>query len=399
MFNLRKLALLLLALFHPLAGPAAGPGLDAAALKRIPAHMQVLVDQGTIAGAVTLVARDGEIGALDAVGWADVENKKRMRPDTIMQIMSQTKSVTGVSAMILVDEGKLDLMRAVEDYLPEFKGKQVAEKQPDGTVKLHAPKHPPTVWELMCHTSGHPFLPATGELARINFTMDHTLAEAVRGYAKEPLTVEPGTKHIYSNMGIATLGRIVEVLSGMPYERFVETRVLQPLGMKDSFFFPPEEKTGRIAMVYLVENGKLVQAHLKAQGGDPAHYRAGAKYPGPELAMFSTAADLFRFYQMLANHGTLAGKRVLSPQSVEAMLHDYTPDHSNYGLTLSVMDSGSPLLNLVNPGTFGHGGAFNTGGWVDPKNGLVMVLLTQHMGGDGRWMRDAFWQLAEASVR
>ncbi len=378
---------------------AAEPPFDAAALKRIPARMREFVDKGSLAGAVTLVARRGAIGALDAVGFADIENRKPMRADTIMQIMSQTKSVTGGAAMILVDEGKLDLNRAAQEYLPEFKGQQVAEKQPDGSVKVHAPKHPPTVLELMCHSAGFAFLPASGEFKRINFTMDRTLAEAVRAYAAEKLNTEPGTKYAYSNMGIATLGRIVEVVSGMPYERFVETRILQPLGMKDSFYFPPEEKKSRIAMVYMVDKGKLTLAGEKAQGGDPAKYRAGAKYPGPELAMFSTATDLYRFYQMLANRGTLDGKRILSPQAVEAMLHDYTPDHSGYGLTVNVMESGKTLLNLVNPGTFGHGGAFNTGGWVDPKNGLVMVLLTQHMGGEGRWIRDAFWQMAEAAVR
>ena len=378
---------------------AATPGLDPAALKRIPAYIQSAVDKGEIAGVVTLVARNGEIGALDATGWADIEQKKPMKPDTIFQIMSQTKSVTGVAAMILVDEGKLNLKRPVQDYLPEFKGIQVAEKQSDGTIKNHPPKHPPTVWELMSHTSGLGFLPATGDFARINYTMARTLADAVQAYSQERLNTEPGTKYFYSNMGIATVGRIVEVLSGMPYERFVETRILQPLGMKDTFYFPPEDKKSRIAMVYMEDHGKLTLARDKAQGGDPALYRPNAKYPGPELALFSTASDLFRFYQMLANKGTYGGKRILSPQAVEAMLHDYTPDHSNYGLTVNVMEAGRPQLNLINPGTFGHGGAFATGGWVDPKTGLVIVLLAQHMGANGNWIRDAFWQLAEGAVR
>jgi CubicO group peptidase (beta-lactamase class C family) len=191
----------------------------------------------------------------------------------------------------------------------------------------------------------------------------------------------------------------VEVLSGMPYEKFVDTRILQPLGMKDTFYFPPDDKKSRIAMVYMEDHGKLVLAREKAQGGDPALYRQNAKYPGPELALFSTAADLFRFYQMLANKGTFGGKRIVSQQSVEAMLHDYTPDHSGYGLTLNVMEGPRTQLNLVSQGTFGHGGAFATGGWVDPKTGVVMVLLTQHMGGNARWVKDAFWQMAEAAAR
>ena len=379
---------------------AAEPQLDPARLKLIPQRMQEFVDRGEISGIVTLVGRNHQIAALDAVGYADIENRKPMRTDTIVQIMSQTKTVTGVAAMILVDEGKLDLTRPVEEYLPEFKGIQVAEKKPDGSVSVHRPQHPPTVWELMCHASGLAFLPERGEFARINYTMDHTLAEAVRAYASEKLVAEPGTKHLYSNMGIATLGRIVEVLSKQKYEDFVQSRILGPLGMSDSFFFPPESKKSRIAMLYMPDaNGKLTLAREKAQGGDAALYRAGARYPGPELAMFSTAADLYRFYQMLGNKGVYGAKRILSAQAVDAMAHDYTPDHRGYGLTVSVAEGLRPMLNLVNPGTFGHGGAFGTSGTIDPKNGLVTVFLPQMLGGPTKLALDLFTQLAGSSVR
>jgi CubicO group peptidase (beta-lactamase class C family) len=379
---------------------AAPPALDPATLKQIPRRMQEFVDRGEISGVVTLVGRHNEIVALDAVGFADIENRKPMRTDTIVQIMSQTKTVTGVAAMILVDEGQLNLTRPVQDYLPEFKGIQVSEKRPDGSLNVHPPQHPPLVWELMCHTSGLAFLPASGEFARINFTLDRTLAEAVRAYANEKLAAEPGTKYCYSNMGIATLGRIVEVLSGEKYEDFIQHRILTPLGMKDTFFFPPDDKKSRIAMVYMLDGQhKLTLAREKAQGGDPARYRAGAKYAGPELGLFSTAADLYRFYQMLANRGIFAGQRILSPQAVEAMVHDYTPDHHSYGLTVGISENSHQLFHLVNPGTFGHGGAFGTGGWTDPKNGLVTVFLPQMMGGPTGIAKDVFMQLAEASVR
>jgi CubicO group peptidase (beta-lactamase class C family) len=382
------------------AAHAADPALDPATLKLIPARMQEFVDRGEISGVITLVARGGRVAALDAVGFADIEKKKPMKPDTIVQVMSQTKTVTGVAAMILVDEGKLDLARPVEAYLPEFKGMQVAESRADGSVTVHAPQHPPQVWELMCHIAGLAFLPAGGEFARINYTMDHTLAEAVRAYAGEKLVSEPGTRYQYSNMGIATLGRIVEVLSGEKYEDFVQRRIFVPLGMADSFFFPPESRKDRIAMVYMPDkDGKLVLARDKAQGGDSAAYRAGAKYAGPELALFSTASDLWRFYQMLAHRGVFNGRRILSAQAVEAMTHDYTPDHHGYGLTVSVAEGVRPLLNLVSPGTFGHGGAFGTNGLVDPKTGLVTVFLPQMAGGPTRVAQDIFTQLAESAVR
>jgi CubicO group peptidase (beta-lactamase class C family) len=288
----------------------------------------------------------------------------------------------------------------VQDYLPEFKGIQVAEKAADGSVKVHPPKHAPAVWELMCHSSGLGFLPERGEFARINYTLDHTLSEAVRAYAGEKLVSEPGTKYLYSNMGIATLGRIVEVLSGQKYEEFVQRRILTPLEMRDTFYFPPDAKKARIAMIYSPGgDGKLVLARDKAQGGDPAHYRAGAKYPGPELGLFSTASDLFNFYSMLANRGVFHGARILSAQAVEAMARDYTPDHRAYGLTMSVAVGNMPFLTLVNPGTFGHGGAFGTNGTVDPKNGLVTVFLPQMVGGNAKLANNVFTALAEAAVQ
>jgi CubicO group peptidase (beta-lactamase class C family) len=397
--NRRAIALLFLLTFA-LPAAAAEPSLDAATLKLIPKRMQEFVDRGDISGVVTLVGRNGRIAALDAVGFADIENKKEMRTDSIVQIMSQTKTVTGVAAMILVDEGLLDLTRPVQDYLPEFKGIQVAEKAPDGSVKVHPPQHPPAVWELMCHISGLGFLPEHGEFARINYTLDRTLADAVRAYAGEKLVAEPGTKHIYSNMGIATLGRIVEILSGQKYEEFVQRHILTPLEMSDTFYFPPDGKKARIAMIYTPDGaGKLVLARDKAQGGDPAKYRAGAKYPGPELGLFSAASDLFNFYSMLANRGVFHGKRILSAQAVEAMAHDYTPDHRGYGLTMSVAEGTMPLLTLVNPGTFGHGGAFGTNGTVDAKNGLVTVFLPQMVGGNAKLASDVFTALAEAAVQ
>jgi CubicO group peptidase (beta-lactamase class C family) len=170
------------------------------------------------------------------------------------------------------------------------------------------------------------------------------------------------------------------------------------MGMEDTFFFPPEDKKSRIAMVYQHEDGRLVLSREKAQAGDPAKYRAGAKYPGPELGLYSTAADLQRFYQMLANGGVYRGRRYLSAQAVEAMTKDHTPGHTGYGLSLTVMDRGA-LLNLLSPKTYGHGGAFGTGGWADPVKGLVLVFLGQMNDGTANAARNIFWQLAESAVQ
>jgi CubicO group peptidase (beta-lactamase class C family) len=373
--------------------------IDAERLKLIPARMQEFVADGSISGAVYLVAYRGRVLAFGAVGSSDIENHKPMRTDTIVQIMSQTKSFTGVAAMMLVEEGKLDLTRPVQDYLPEFKGQLIEEKQPDGSISTHPPEHPMTVWQLMCHTAGLPFLPSSGPFHRINFNLNATLEEVVRGFAGEHLLTEPGRKYLYSNMGIATLGRIIEVVSGQEYSRFVQSRILGPLGMHDSFFYPPQSKKARIAMVYQHENGKLVLSRGRAQAGDPAEYRAGAKYPGPELGLYSTADDLFRFYQMLANGGLFEGRRYLSAQALEVMKQDHTPDHSGYGLTFTVLNNQTMLLNLASPGTFGHDGAFGTGGWIDPRNELVVIFLSQMNDATAKSAQHALVQIAESAVR
>lgn len=373
-------------------------GADSERLTLIRQRLEEGAAQGRMAGAVALVGRGGRVLSLDAAGYRDVGKRLPMLTDTIVQVMSQTKSFTAVAAMMLMEEGKLDLLRPVADYLPEYRGQMVEEKAADGTLSRHAPKHPPTVAELLSHSSGLPFLPGTGRYARINFTMDATLAEAVRAYGAEPLTAEPGTRYLYSNMGIATVGRIVEVLSGEEFTAFVQRRVLEPLGMRDTFFVPPQAKRDRIAMVYLRKDGQFVPAGDLAQGGDPARFRAGAKYAGPELALFSTAGDLFRFYQMMANHGEFGGRRYLSRQAVEAMTHDHTPNHTGYGLGFSISAGPQSLLHLLSPGTFGHGGAFGTAAWVDPANGLVMIFLTQMMGGAAEPTRAAVVQIAESSI-
>ncbi len=383
----------------------AGSGLDPERLQTIRPRLQALVDQGSIPGAVALVARHGKIALTEAAGWRDVENKKPMQVDSIFQIMSMTKNFTGVSVMMLVEEGKIDLKRPIEDYLPEFKGIEIEERF-EGPGSGHPPAHPPAVWELMDHTSGLGDDPE-GELADNPHTMRVPLAEAVRFYARTHLHFEPGTRWSYSNMGIATLGRLVEVISGEEYTHFVRTHILDPLGMKDSFYFPPEDKKDRIALVYHQVNGKLVRAGDDILGGDAAKYRQGAKYPAPEFGLYSTAPDLVRFYQMLLNGGELNGRRYLSRQSVDTMTRVFTPNvtpagwmgGTGYGLTFEIVNQPEGTLLLHSPGTFGHGGAFGTQGWIDPKNDLIRIMLVQVSDGSGDAPRSIVMQIGEAAVQ
>ena len=397
-------ALLLLAALPAASQAPRGPGLDLPRLKLIHSRLQELVDNQTIPGAVALVARHGEIAFEDAVGWRDLEGKKPMTNDSIFQIMSMTKNFTGVAVMMLVEEGKIELRRPVEDYLPEFKGQLVEERLPNGNTETHRPARPPAVWHMMSHTSGLAGDP-DGELSDNPRTMRVPLDEAVRFYARQRLQFEPGTRWRYSNMGIAVLGRIVEKVSGEDYVHFVQSRILEPLGMKDTFFFPPEDKKDRMALVYKHSGGKLVRSGAEILAGDPAKYRAGAKYPAPEFGLCSSAPDLLKFYQMLLSGGLAGGRRYLSRQSIETMTRVFTPDvtpsgwlgGTGYGLTFEIVDKPEGTLLLHSPGTFGHGGAFGTEGWIDPKNDLIRIVLVQLSDGTSA-ARSVVMQLGEAAV-
>lgn len=401
-FRLSILALTALLAFAQSTPP---DGLDPQRLATIRPRLQALVDNQTIPGAVALVARHGKIALLEAVGWRDVDNKKPMQTDSIFQIMSMTKNFTGVAVMMLVEQGKIELRRPIEDYLPEFHGIQV-EEQRMGPDNVHPSLHPPKVWQLMDHTSGLGDDPE-GEMADNPRTMRVPLADAVRYYARSHLLFEPGARWSYSNMGIATLGRLIEVISGEDYVHFIRAHILDPLGMKDSFIFPPEDKKDRIALVYKHAGGKLVRAGDETLAGDAAKYRQGAKYPAPEFGLCSTAPDLARFYQMLLNGGEFEGRRYLSRQAIATMTRVFTPNvkpsgwmggGTGYGLTFEIVNEPEGTLLLHSPGTFGHGGAFGTEGWMDPKNDLIRIMLVQLSDGAADAPRSVVMQIGEAAV-
>ena len=377
------------------------PGMDPAVLQHIPKRMQELVDTGVLSGTVTLVQRHGAVASLEAVGWADIEAKKPMKADTIFQVMSMTKPFVGTAIMMLADEGKLAIGDAVEKHLPEFRGQLVmAQKNDDGSLLLKKPARVITIHDLMTHSSGMSYLPPAG-IKELNTTMERTLADAVLLYSQMPLEFEPGSKWQYSNLGIAILGRIIEVRSGMPFEKFLETRIFQPLGMKDSHFFLPAEKHSRLAAIYKKgPDGKLVKAGDETLGGYALNFRKGAKYPAPEWGLYTTAQDLAAFYQMLLS----GGKKLISRSAIEVMTRKQTGQlraghmpNTAFGLTWEVIDDPRGELAYLSTGTFGHGGAFGTHGWVDPKKDMVGVFLIQMTGIDPG-AKYGFMQMANAAV-
>lgn len=375
------------------------------ALAQIPQRMQHFVDEKTVAGAVTLVSHGNNVIEFEAAGMADIEANRPMRKDTIFQIMSMTKPVTAIGIMMLAEEGKLALRDPVEQYLPEFRNQRVAVNVGPDSARLALPDHSITIRDLMTHTAGIQD-PAPAAIRDYPQLMNVPLAEVVRQLAKQPLLFQPGTQWSYSSPGIEILGRIIEVCSGQKYEDFIAERVLKPLGMKDTFFYPPADKVSRIAMVYVRKEGKLVRAGGTILGGDPAKYRQGSVFPAPGWGLYSTAEDLSRLYRMMLNNGMAEGRRYLSPFSVHLMTEAHTTGihpvgwmrGADYGLAWEVVTD--PLGELAghNKGTYGHGGAFGTQGWIDPTNGLISILMIQRADGGTESMRNVFLNMAESSV-
>ena len=352
----------------------------------IAAVLQPYVDRHALAGAVTLVASRTEVLAQDAVGWADIAAQKSMQPDTVFWVASQTKPITATALMMLVDEGRVATEDPVEKYLPEFKGQMVIAEQDADHVLLRKPGHPPTVREVLSHTSGLPFSSPMEQP-----TLDVLpLGSAVRSYALLPLQTEPGSKYAYSNAGINTAGRILEVVSGMPYEKFLQTRLFRPLGMKDTTFWPNAKQTQRLAKSYKPDAGKsgLEETPITQLQAPFANRRRG---PIPGGGLFSTAPDLGRFCQMILNGGVLNGKRYLSEAGVKQMSSKQTGSKvaDEYGFGWGVNADG-----------FGHGGAYSTNMVINLRRGLVLVWMVQHAGFplDGDKSQAAFKQAAEEQL-
>jgi CubicO group peptidase (beta-lactamase class C family) len=361
--------------------------------------MQAFVDDGTISGAVTLVAHHGKVVGLEAVGLADIARHRPMRPDDRFWIASMTKPITATAVLILQDEGKLNVEDSVEKYLPEFRQQwMIAEKSNDREVLVPAPR-PIKIRDLLTHTSGLGDVPAP--------RFDSSLAELVMAYAQQPLRFPPGSKWEYSNAGINTLGRIVEVVSAQHYADFIQRRIMGPLRMKDTTFWPTPAQVKRLALACQpAKNGKGLEAvgiyFIKGGLGD----RRRTAYPAGGL--FSTARDLERFYQMALNGGSLDGRRVLSRESLALMTRTQTDEIKtgftngmSWGLGFQVVKQPQGVTGMLSPGTFGHGGAYATQSWADPKRDLILILMIQRTGfpnGDDSPVRRAFQESAVAAI-
>jgi CubicO group peptidase (beta-lactamase class C family) len=338
----------------------------------VPEALQQLVNSNEIPGAVALVATKDKVLHLSAVGQSDLATGRKLKPNDIFWIASMSKPMTSVAIALLADDGKLSFDDPVEKYLPEFHDLWVAGEQTAQQRVLVKAARPITLRDLLTHTSG---------LGEYRVTDPHwTLAAMVKVLAREPLRFQPGTRWSYSTAGMDTLGRVVEVVSGMPYDKFIQTRLFNPLGMKDTTFWISPSQKKRFVQPVILKSGKLQPTPIDYMYGG-----AVTDHERPPLGgagLFSTAADVVKFYQMMLNHGAANGRQILKPETVAEMTRKQTGDLKAragmpWGLGFCVVEDPAQMESnkTLSPGTFGHGGAFGTQSWADPTRGIIYVLM------------------------
>jgi CubicO group peptidase (beta-lactamase class C family) len=369
----------LLALLSTFLLPLVCEAIDTAKLEKIRPAMESAVAQNQAAGIVTLVMEKGKVVHHEAVGMADIHDKRKMAKDNVFWIASMTKSINAAAVMTLVDEGKLSLDAPASQWFPEL-----------GKVKLaggQSPEQPITLRHLLSHTAGIAFPPRKATDGAVS----------LRSYAlslvKAPLAFAPSSAYEYG-FGPTIAGRILELVSGMSYETFLDQRIFQPLKMKDTQFNPDDAHRARTARTYkLDEDSKqLVPGHNAFVMPDSQTKRMVE----PSGGLFSTASDMGRFYAMIANGGELDGTRILSTKAIKDMTTPVTAGGKPQGYAAgwqvnTEAQRPSPAMPV---GSHGHGGAFGTHGWVDSEHGIVTVFLVQNvLVPEGGKPRDAFHRI------
>lgn len=353
--------------------------LDAAKLAAIHPAMEEAVKAKQAAGIVTRVMEKGKVVHHDAAGMADISKGRVMEKDALFWIASMTKSVNGAAILCLVDDGKLSLDEPASKWLPELANVTV-----EGGAK---PEKPITLRMLLSHTAGIAFpsrKPTDGAIS---------LKAYVASLIKTPLAFQPGSAYEYG-FGPTVAGRILEIVSGMKYEDFLRTRLFEPLGMKDTTFHPDDAHRARIARTYKMDE----ETHELVPGYNPFVTSDASVHHMPEPAggLFSTAADMGRFYSMVANGGEFEGKRILSQKAVQEMLTPVTAGGKQLNYSCGWMHNTETqrVCPAMPVGSHGHGGAFATNGWIDPASGLVTVFMVQNvLVPDSSKPRDAFQKL------
>jgi len=342
------------------------------------AALQPFVDRNQLAGAVALVADANKTLDVTTVGYADVENKKPMPADAMFWIASVSKPITAAAFMMLVDEGQVATDDEVQKYLPEFANMWYVAEKSDERQLLKKASRPIKLHDLLTHTSGLPFLSKSEPVIDAR-----PLREVVVSAASAPLQADTGTQYIYSNSGTNTIGRVIEVITGMPFETFLQKRLFDPLGMTETTFFPNPSQVARLAGVYKTNEAKdsLIRGSYTQF---LAPFPATPQYAAPGGGLFSTAADTAKFAQMLLRGGEADGKQLISRESVRRMtsVQSELPRDGKPNKTGYFFSTESPYIaNGPSPaGPCWHGGAFANHMRIDPDKGIVTIWMVQHQG-------------------
>jgi len=389
-------------------------GFSSERLSKIAPTMQKWIDEGKVAGAVGLIGRRGKIAYFDTYGYMDRESKKPMRKDAIFRIYSMTKAVTGVAVMTLYEDGRFGLNDPVSRYLPEFANMKIAVEEKDAAGKITRSTVPAkqqiTIRDLLRHTSGLNYAGPRGDDGRFGLTQarmatqGQDLASVIKAFAMVPLLREPGTAFDYS-YSIDVLGRLVEVVSGMPLDQYFSKRIFDPLQMKDTAFFVPEEKWDRLTTLYAPK----ADATLDRLNGGPqdSFKKKPAAFMGGE-GLTSTARDYARFCQMMINGGELDGARILGRKTVELMRMDHLngmpvigatlPKGFGFGLTFAVNPGVGHTGGIGSEGEYYWGGAAGTRFWLDPKEQMFGVFMIQILPNGSLPYAERFRQMAYQSL-
>jgi CubicO group peptidase (beta-lactamase class C family) len=373
----------------PLSSPEK-EGFSTERLARLHKTFEQLTTGGKKAGAVTLLVRNGRIADWKTYGYRDLESKLPMEKDTICRIWSMTKPITSAAIMMLVEENKIALNDPADKFIPEFKNLKVLKGGTAENPVLAEPERPVTVKHLLTHTAGFAYGWDNDVLSEIykrgRIFEGPSLKEFAGRIAKIPLAFQPGNKYQYS-VSIDILGYIVEVASDMPFDKFVQTRILDPLKMTDTHWIVPESKRARVAKTYTLRDGKLTTTQSLV-GINPG---PGVAFGG--MGLYSTIGDYARFAQMLLNGGELDGQRLLGRKTVELMMKNHLnnlnpptiggDDSDGFGLGGSVRIDVAKAGRPGSEGLFGWNGAASTYFRVDPKEKLAALLFMQSMPFDG----------------
>ena len=395
-------------------GAASSVGMSEERLARIDDMCLEAVEGSHIPGIVALVARNGKIVYYKAFGMADNESGRVLKRDDIFRIASQTKAITSTAVMMLWEEGKFRLDDPIFMYIPEFKDAQVLDTlYEDGTYDTTPAKIPVTIRHLLTHTSGIGYgvidrdvrfkkIYKDAGIIDLYTTEDITIEESVKKLAKLPLHHNPGEKYTYSE-GLDVLGYFIEIVSGIPLDEFFRTRIFNPLGMDDTWFYLPESKKNRLVSVQTKEDESWIKYPTTFY--DPDFPITGAKkFFSGGAGISSTAKDYATFLQMYLNNGELNGVRILSRTTIQFMMSNqvgdlYTKPGKYYGLAFGVINKkGQDMGGRGSMGTFQWGGYFNTQFFADPKEKIIGIIMKQTQDIDTDNTGWKFSQLIEQAV-